>query len=347
MATSGPITLDNLIALNDEIAALARAGVPLDRGLLAIGRDMPGRLGRTAQALGRRLEAGEDLSVAINQSGDAFPPIYRAVVLAGLKSGRLSVALEGISRTARRVSDTRRTMIVSLIYPILVLVIAMVVFRMTMTTTVPLVEATFADIGVVLPRWYAVLSAIARWLLQALPWIQVGGVVLGAVYIYRISRASVLDTNPARGGTTVGQILQAGRLATFSETLALLLEQSLPLADALELACQSSGDRGLRLAGERLGQSIQRGEPIRQLPAGFPPLLGWMLIGGGQSGQLVAALRRMAENYRRRAARLGAWLTIYFPLVLSAGVCGLVVATYVVLAMMPFYFLMIQMSLPG
>ena len=42
------ITLDQLVALNDEIAALVRAGVPLDRGLRSLGEDLPGRLGRFA-----------------------------------------------------------------------------------------------------------------------------------------------------------------------------------------------------------------------------------------------------------------------------------------------------------
>ena len=47
----GPITLDQLLALNEEIAALVRAGVPLDRGLLEAGRDVRGRLGRIAGVL--------------------------------------------------------------------------------------------------------------------------------------------------------------------------------------------------------------------------------------------------------------------------------------------------------
>lgn len=347
LASSAPITLDNLIALNDEIAALARAGVPLDRGLLALGQDMPGRLGRVAQSLGRRLESGEDLAAALSNSGDEFPAIYRAVVLAGLRSGQLSVALEGIAKTARRVTETRRLMLASLIYPFFVMVVASGVFWLTMSITVPAVQSTFGDFKVTWPQWYAVLSWLAELLLVALPWLWGAALILLGVFLVRVSRASVLDAKPGRRLSTIGQILRAGRLATFSETLALLLEQELPLAESLELACRSSGDRGLKTAGDDLALAIRRGQPVRQLPVGFPPLLGWMLMGGGQPGQLVAALRRLAENYRRRASRLSAWLTIFLPMTLSAGVCGLVVAAYVLLAMGPFYFLIYQMSFPG
>lgn len=346
MASSVPITLDNLIALNDEIAALTRAGVPLDRGLLAIGKDMPGRLGRIAQSLGGRLESGEDLANALSQSGNEFPAIYRAVVLAGLRSGRLSVALEGIAKTARRVAETRRIMLVSLVYPFFVLVVASIVFWITMSVTVPAMQSTLNDFEIAWPRWYTILSRLAELVLLALPWLWGAGVIALVVFLFFVSQASVLGAK-GRSFSTIGKILHAGRLATFAETLALLLEQEMPLDEALELACESSGDRGLKSAGDEFAQAIRRGQPVSHLPAGFPPLLGWMLMGGGQPDQLVNALRRLAGNYRRRAAKLGVWLTIYLPMMLSAGFCGLVVAAYVLLAMAPFYFLVFQMSLPS
>ena len=104
---SGPITLDQLLALNEEIAALVRAGVPLDRGLLEAGRDVRGRLGRIAGVLGRRLNRGEGLAEALEAERRAIPPLYRAVVEAGARAGRLPAALEGMARYIRGVSDAR------------------------------------------------------------------------------------------------------------------------------------------------------------------------------------------------------------------------------------------------
>ena len=100
---SGPITLDQLLALNDEIAALVRAGLPLERGLLEAGRDVRGRLGRIAGVLGRRLNRGESLAEALEAERRAIPPLYRAVVEAGARAGRLPAALEGMARYVRGV----------------------------------------------------------------------------------------------------------------------------------------------------------------------------------------------------------------------------------------------------
>jgi len=67
----GSISLEQLIALNDEIAALSRAGMPLERGLLEVGSDLPGRLGAITTDIGSRMSRGENLSQALENSGAA------------------------------------------------------------------------------------------------------------------------------------------------------------------------------------------------------------------------------------------------------------------------------------
>src|SRR5690554_816023 len=83
----GDLALDELAALNDEIVALVRAGLPLEVGLAGAGGDLGGRLGRVSAALAERLQQGEDLASALAAEGDAIPPLYQAVVAAGLRSG--------------------------------------------------------------------------------------------------------------------------------------------------------------------------------------------------------------------------------------------------------------------
>src|SRR5262245_19309662 len=104
----GRLTLDQLIALNDEIAALARSGMPLERGLIEVGRDVSGRMGRVASAIGTRMSQGESLAGALESERENIPRLYRAVVDAGIKAGRLPVALEGLAGYARSYAESRR-----------------------------------------------------------------------------------------------------------------------------------------------------------------------------------------------------------------------------------------------
>ena len=103
MTGAPQLTLEQLAALSDEIAALSRAGVPLDRGLKELARELPGRLGRVAGSVGDQLTLGQPLAQIVADLGALLPPAYQTVIAAGLRAGRLPAALEGVSRSARRV----------------------------------------------------------------------------------------------------------------------------------------------------------------------------------------------------------------------------------------------------
>ncbi len=120
----GAVSVDQLIALNDEILALVRAGLPLERGLRDAGRDLGGRLRLVTEALSDRMARGESLSQALAAESDRIPKLYRAVVEAGSRAGRLSVALEGLSAYARGYVEMRQAIGLAMLYPMVVVMLA-------------------------------------------------------------------------------------------------------------------------------------------------------------------------------------------------------------------------------
>jgi general secretion pathway protein F len=141
---SGAVSIDQFIALNDELAALVRAGFPLERGLRELGRDIPGALGDTVNVLATRLNHGETLPQALAAEQHRFPGVYRAVVQAGLKAGRLSAALEGLASFARSYADVRRSIGMALIYPLIVLMMAYGLLLFFLLRIVPMFLDTFS-----------------------------------------------------------------------------------------------------------------------------------------------------------------------------------------------------------
>ncbi|MEO8494096.1 MAG: type II secretion system F family protein [Planctomycetota bacterium] len=346
VSSSHRISLDELVALNDEILALVRAGVPLDRGLVSLGADLPGRLGSLAQSLGRRLESGASLADTVDDSSHGFPRVYRAVVAAGIRSGKLSAALEGLSTAARRAAELRRVMIVSLVYPIVVLMVASFLFLFTALKTAPVVTHVYDMLGVERPWWYKWMDHVTQLGPEAVVGFWFVTVIVGGVWLYRSSRASAISDRGTRGLPTVARVLHAGRLATFADVLALMVEQQVALDEAVVLAAEASGDRLLAKSSGILADRIRGGQHTAPLPAGFPPLLGWLLYSGTQREQLAKHLRQTASSYRRRALNMGNWLTLYLPIILSAGVGGTIALLYVLIVMAPFYNLLTQLSLP-
>lgn len=345
------VTLDQLVALNDEMAALTRAGVPLDAGLLHVGGDLPGRLGRISRELGRRLEAGESLEQVL--SDNAFPPAYRAVVAAGIRSGRLAVALEGVSAVLRRAAETRRLVAVSLVYPLLVLMVAYALFLFLVDKIFPVMLVVYQGM---LPegRGLDPLQWLVRTAPNWLPWLPPALVAVLVFWWMRSRSAWRLESAgqaaQARwraGIPRIGQLLVAGRIATFADTLALLVEHGLPYHEALGLAADAGGDRGLCAAVHRLAERLERGETVTAADAaGLPALLTWLFTARLDQAGLVRCLRRAADAYRRQAERQSRWLAIYLPFWLIAGLGGVATILYVLSVVGPWARILYELSAP-
>lgn len=126
----------------------------------------------------------------------------------------------------------------------------------------------------------------------------------------------------------------------------MMVEQQVALDEGVVLAAEASGDRLLIKASNLIAARIRGGQRSGPLPQGFPPLLGWLINSNTQRSHLSKTLRQSADSYRRRALNMGNWLTIYLPIILSAGVGGTIAMLYVLIVMAPFCNLLYQLSLP-
>jgi type II secretory pathway component PulF len=345
-----PVSLDQLAALSDEIAALARAGVPLDRGLKALAAEMPGRVGQMADKIGDGLAAGQPLDAMIGSLGSRLPAAYRHVLLSGLRAGRLPMALESVARTARRVSELRRAIGLALMYPLIVLSLTWVLGLFVVVQIAPVMVAMLTEFDVTSP---AVHSAFDK-IVSTLP---IWGAFIPLVFAaymawvwYASGRASLgFELHPlfsfgALG--TLARMQRASRHASLAELLSLLVTNDIPLPDAVRLASSSLGSPRIAAGGAALADRLSRGEPIHDAPPGFPPLLAWMLAAGHSKEHLVRSLARTAEVYRDEVTRRSQWLAVYAPLMLTIVVAGSAVLLYAALTLGPWLAIMRRLTMP-
>ena len=125
-----------------------------------------------------------------------------------------------------------------------------------------------------------------------------------------------------------------------------LLQHDVPLAEAVELASAAVGSPALAAGGKVLAERLTRGETIRDVPKGFPPLLAWMLASGLPQAQLCRSLARSAEVYREEVARRSQWLMLYVPLVLTIVISGGVVLIYALLTLGPWLAILRRLTQP-
>ena len=228
-----PITLDQLTALNDEIAALVKSGVPLEANLAEIGGDLPGALGNITTLLAERAKQGEPLPQLIAQSSSQFPPVYRAVIEAGLRAGRLSAALESLSGSIRRLAETRRSMISAALYPFVVVILAWLSFAFFSRYLAPGLAVDFAALQVPGRGVFVVLAWIGR---GAIVWglgVPILLVIL-AVLVWQGSRRATWIGTTGLGRMAAkmpwfGSMLTYSRNAAFTDILSLLVENCVRL----------------------------------------------------------------------------------------------------------------------
>lgn len=351
-STTGAASLEDLAALNEEIAALVRAGLPLERGLKDLGRDLPGRLGHFAELLGERISRGETLAAAIAAERGSFPPLYAAVVEAGARSGRLAAALEGMGGAARRLAELRSAAGVAVLYPAMVLLAAYLFFVLLVVQFLPQTAPIYADFNVPAAEFLARLSdwrATAWYWGPAVPIL--AGVVLLAWWL-QSGRAWLLESRTA--GRLLGWIPGVGKLlmwsqaAAMSEMLALMIEHQVPLTEALPLAGAASGRASLHQATQRLATALEQGAnpPAPGDIAGVPPLFTWLMAAGYERGKLAAALHRSAEVYRQRAIDRSEAARVFLPVCFSLVIGGTATLAYALLTFVPWISLLKAVSAP-
>jgi general secretion pathway protein F len=337
------MTLDDLVALNEEIAALVRAGVPLERGLAQLGEELPGRLGKFVVRLAERTARGEPLAQAITDDAGQLQPAYRAVVEAGVRAGRLPAALEAVAASARRLADTRRLVALAAIYPAIVILAAWCGLLFFAGRIAPTFAAMFLDFEVPGQWFFAALAKAGRY-----GWYW--GPILPALML-----ALLLACWLGRAGGRRGERLSAWipgterlarcwRTATFLDLLALLVESQTPLPEAMRLAAEASGDpRTLQLARE-VTAALESGQTTPAGGAAFPPLVNWLLLSAGREGALLPAVRHAAAAYRRRARRQSDLLRAFVPIVLTIVVAGGATALYALALFAPYVTMLRSLS---
>ena len=333
-----PISLDELIALNAEIAALARAGIPLERGL---GSLRGGSGGVLIERLRQRLEQGASLPDVFAAESHQIPRAYHAVIEAGLRTGRLPEALETITGYAEMLVDLRRRLRLALIYPAIVVAVAYLLLWMFLTRLAGPIGETYRMFGLREHAWVSLLA----WFEQTAIWwlvIPPAAALILAIAWFSAGMGPHGGTGVSSAGMAwfpgIGRVVRHFRRSAFAEMLAMLTDRNVPLPTALRLSGEATGDRRIAAEAGRLAADVEAGRTLRESVGGsqvFPPFMRWMMGAGEQQQALPAALRQLGEIYRRRGIRQSDWLRFLLPIGLTVFVGGGVVLCYALLLFLP------------
>lgn len=347
-------TLDDLIALNDEISSLVRARIPLDQGLRLASKDLDGSLGRVTGRLAERIGQGESLPTALAAERVQIPPVYRAVVEAGMRSGRLAAALEGMASSARRLAELRGAVRNAMLYPLVLVVVASVAFWYWLKQVMPDVLAACDGFQISLPAAFTWVTSALGWLNSLIPLPAFPALVLVFVLVWWRQSGRALVVQSGFGGRWLGWVPGASSLqswtrgSVFADLLSLLVEQEVPLHEGIELAASATGSARLAKDGAQLAECLRRGEPLRASTAltRFPALVVWLLSSRQPQSVLVTALRHTAQGFHQQALLQADRMRLFLPICLVL-LCGATAAAlYAWLTFLPYTTLLRSLAAP-
>jgi len=335
------IHLGKFLIFNQQFVTLVRAGLPILKGLdLLAERLTDPKLGRHIRAVRDDVRNGALLSEAFRNQG-VFPGIYVTSIMAGEKSGSLAEVLDRYIAYQKLSLSVRKKVLVSLIYPslLLTLVCALVVFLITYV--VPNFAQLYASMQARLPKMTLVLIAVGttarNYILAAFLALVAG--ILGFRLWSRGDSARAKIDRVKMAMPVLGDIWLKYQVAQFARVLSTLLVGGIPLVQALQTAAQSLDTRLLQRALEAAERLVKEGQSLSAALTTtkiFPGLAIDMIEVGESTGALPSMLASVAEFYEDDVnTRMQAALSLIEPLIMMC--MGVFVAFVLVALYLPIF----------
>jgi len=296
------LNLEKFLIFNQQFVTLIRAGLPILKALdLLAERLTDPKLTPYINAVREDVRRGTLLSEAFRQQG-IFPKIYVTSVMAGEKSGSLVEVLERFITYQKLALGVRKKVLVSLMYPSVLIVLVILLMVFLVTYVVPSFASLYSSMSAQLPTITLYLIAVgttarAYVLVYAAAIFGLGGL------FYWWSRKETAREKIDRVKIKVplfGDIWIKYQVAQFARVLSTLLTGGIPLMQGLDTAADSLGTPLLRKTLEGAGKSVREGQTLASSLAAtgvFPALAVDMVEVGESTGALPQMLTSVAEFY--------------------------------------------------
>ncbi|HEY0721308.1 MAG TPA: type II secretion system F family protein [Gammaproteobacteria bacterium] len=290
-----------------DVGTLLAAGIPLERALsmqIDTARDDAAR-----PLLNQMLDGvrnGQSLSQAMEPHPHLFSRFHLNMVRAGEASGALGKVMLRLADATEQLDTLKESVKSALIYPALLVMVTVTTLMLLMIFVVPQFSVMFSEMGRQLPLATRIVSAIGEglrsyWWLGAL-------LVLGAVRLLRHQWSQPVSRlrweRRLHGWPLLGEVLNRIQIALFARTLSTLLDNGVPLLNALQIVRETLTSLSLQNSVGRVAEGVKEGATLASQMAthdGFPPLAIHLVRVGEETGQLEAMLLQLAEILEREA----------------------------------------------
>jgi type IV pilus assembly protein PilC len=304
----GWVPTKKLTQFTRQLSTLQDAGLPILRSIKILEQQQkPGMLKNVLKQVGEDVEGGATLSEAMVRHPKCFDRLYSNMVAAGEAGGVLDVILQRLADFLEKAQKLKRKIIGAMIYPVVVISIALSITLAIVIFLVPQFRDIFADFGVKkLPAMTEVLISISNWLIAGSPpgWAIIIFSPILFILVYRLIRQAhmgrfVFDTLWIKV-PVVGQIISKSSIARWTRTLATLINAGVPILEAIKITRDTTGNEVYASMLSKVHDSIREGDsfvnPLRASKC-VDAIVVNMVDVGEETGELDKMLLKVADNY--------------------------------------------------
>ena len=340
----GRVKTKNLTQFTRQLSTLQDAGLSLLRSLQVLEQQQkPGQLKNIIGGVAEDVEGGSTLSDAMAKHPKAFDRLYVKMVAAGEIGGVLDLILQRLADFMEKAQRLKRKVIGAMIYPAVVITVAVSIVSAIMMFVIPKFQTIFEDFDIELP-------GLTMWLINTSKWMagqQYEGQIPGFIWVFfspfvaffflKLMKKTtpgkmVIDTVklhiPVAGG-----LVRKTVIARFTRTLGTLISAGVPILEAITITKETSGNYVYEQALGKVHDAIREGEsfaaPLRESKV-VDGIVTNMVDVGEETGDLDAMLLKVADNFDEEVdTAVGALVSMLEPImvVVLGGIVGVIVVS--------------------
>lgn len=336
------ISDNNLIIFTRQFSSLIDSGVPILQGIQIMieqqkNKDVKGILKKILE----NIESGASLSNSLRKFPRVFNDLYVNLVEAGERGGVLDIVFKRLSVYYEKMLKLKRKIKGAMIYPIVVLSVAVAVIIILMTFVIPVFANLFASVGAKLPGLTLDVINVSDFIRSYILYIIIGlGILIFLIRLYYKKESGRRNIDRLFLKIPVfGVLLKKIAIARFARTLSTMIESGVSILAGLELVSKTSGNKIIEESLLKAREDVVGGSSLSlalNKTELFPPLVIQMVIVGEKTGNLDAMLSKVADYYDEEVDNAVTNLTQMLEPVLIVFL-GIVVGTLVVAMYLPIF----------
>ncbi len=299
--SGGKVALQDLVIFTRQLATMVDAGLAMVQSLQALADQTTNKVMRDViKDICSRVEAGDSFSEALSKHPKVFNKLFICMVGAGEKGGLLAEILSRLATYLENAARLRRKVKSSMMYPIVVTVVAISITIFLLVKVVPVFGEIFTSFGAKLPAPTQFLittsNLLKRYLILVL--MAGGAAVYGWIYFIKTKTGREFWDSRRIKLPIFGHIAHKICLARFTRTFASLIRSGVPIMEVMNIVANTCGNVVMEKAVKVAAGDIERGESIANALAKhpvFPAMIVRMITAGEQTGKIDIMLERISD----------------------------------------------------